>query len=75
MEENNFKETFKEYMEDLLDEQELIMMKIDNTRILMNQTKDKHVRDYYKRELNTLYDDLHGYALDILVLTRHLMED
>ena len=50
------------------------MLQIEQCREDMNDANNKHIRDYYKRELNRLYEDLYDSCLDIRILAYELMD-
>lgn len=65
---------YEEYLKELLDDQEITILKIEHLKESLSNEKRKHVRDYYKRELNSLYGELCDQVLDIQQCARHLME-
>lgn len=61
-------------LKDLVDDQEILMLQIEQCREDMNDANDTHIRDYYKRELNRLYEDLYDSCIDIRILAYELMD-
>ena len=65
---------YERNLKDLVDDQEILMLQIEQCREDMDDANTKHTRDYYKRELNRLYEDLYDSCLDIRILAYELMD-
>lgn len=65
---------YERNLKDLVDDQEILMLQIEQCREDMDDANNKHLRDYYKRELNRLYEDLYDSCLDIRILAYELMD-
>ena len=60
------------YMDSLMNEQNEIIETIIKTLMEMDLAESKHIRDYHKRELDKLYDDLLCSTMDIQKLYQEL---
>lgn len=56
---------YEKYMADVMKEQEDLLVEIEATENLMYEVKEKHQRDYYKREYERLLKELYYSCLDI----------
>ena len=65
---------YEKDLKDLIDDQEILMLQIEQCREDMDDANTKHIRDYYKRELTRLYEDLFDSCLDIRILAYELMD-
>lgn len=65
---------YEEFMKDLMEEQEIILLQIEYLKEQMKDEKQKHIKDYYNRELLELYEDLYNSCLDIQTMFENLTE-
>ena len=69
--ENNIKILLNE-LENYFEEQEEILNKIAEKEDSIENNTEKHIKDYHKREIRELYEDLYNLDYDMNMLYREL---